>query len=85
NILEVRAYPVDGYYFATNEEALKVEDFRAWLFAYDYRYRSIHYITGSQRVGIELYKLIKLGIKKKQKLATASQSYLSHLNRAHTA
>ncbi|GAI79811.1 unnamed protein product, partial [marine sediment metagenome] len=82
NILEVRAYPVDGFCFANIEEALRVEDFRAWLFVYDYRYRSINYITGSQREGIELYKLIKWGIKRKGNLARASYHYSSHPNRA---
>ncbi|GAH26819.1 unnamed protein product [marine sediment metagenome] len=76
-IFEVRAYPVDGFCFVTLEEVLKAEDFRAWLFALDYRTSQINYITGSQREGIELYKLIRLGIKKKGKLASASQSYLS--------
>ncbi|GAI09582.1 unnamed protein product, partial [marine sediment metagenome] len=56
-----------------------------WLFAYDYRNRSIHYITGSQREGIELYKLVKQAIKSKRKLARASRYYLSPPNRAHTA
>ncbi|GAI63930.1 unnamed protein product, partial [marine sediment metagenome] len=37
NILEVRAYPVDGFMFANLDEALKAQDFRAWLFAYDDR------------------------------------------------
>jgi len=84
NILEVRAYPVDGFFFATIEEALSVEDFRGWLFALDYRYRKIYYITGSQRVGIELYSLIKRGIKKKGKLATTSQGYFFR-RRSHHA
>lgn len=75
NVLEVRAYPVDGFFFATIEEVLEAEEFRGWLFAYDYRTRSIYYITGSQRIGIELYKLVKAAIKQKRKLARASQSY----------
>ncbi|GAJ10554.1 unnamed protein product, partial [marine sediment metagenome] len=59
--------------------ALKAEEFRAWLFAYDYRTHSLYYITGSQRESIELYRLIKLGIKTKGKLSSASQRYLSIL------
>jgi len=85
NILEVRAYPVDGFYFTTIEEALSAEDFRAWLFALDYRYRKIYYIIGSRRVGIELYKLIKRGIKSKGKLASASQSYPLRRRSHHAA
>ncbi|GAH69675.1 unnamed protein product, partial [marine sediment metagenome] len=69
NILEVRAYPVDGFKVATIEEAQRAEDFRGWLFVYDYRTPSIHYITGSQREGIELYKLIRTAIRQKRKLA----------------
>jgi len=75
-IFEVRAYPVDGYYVASIEQALAAEEFRAWLFALDYRNRSIYYITGSQREGIGLYKLIKQAIKSKRKLARASQAFL---------
>ena len=75
-IFEVRAYPWGNLYVSTLEEALAVEEFRAWLFAYDYRTRSTYYITGSQRVGINGYKAIKRAIKKKRKLATASHSYL---------
>ncbi|GAH99342.1 unnamed protein product, partial [marine sediment metagenome] len=41
DIYEVRSYPVDGFMFANLEEALVAEDFRAWLFTYDYRNRSI--------------------------------------------
>jgi len=84
NILEVRAYPVDGYHFATIEEALRAEDFRGWLFAYDYRNHSIYYIAGTQRIGIELYKFVRLGIRKKGNMARASRAYLSHLNLTHT-
>ncbi|GAI39585.1 unnamed protein product, partial [marine sediment metagenome] len=73
------------FYFASLEEALKVEDFRAWLFALDYRTSRIYYITGSQRLGIEHYKGVKLGIKRKGKLAGASQGYLSAPRRGSTA
>ncbi len=85
NILEVRAYPVDGFVFASIEEALRAEDFRAWLFVYDYRYRSISYITGSQKEGIKLYKRIKQGVKSEGNLARASYHYSSHPNPARTA
>lgn len=85
NILEVRAYPGNGFPVVSIEEALRAEDFRGWLFAYDYRTRSIYYITGSQRQGIGLYKLIKQAIKSKRKLTRASRSYLSHPNRVHVA
>lgn len=74
-IFEVRAYPVDGYSFATLDEARLAEDFRAWLFALDYRTRNIYYITGSQREGIYLYKLIRLAIRHKQSLARATPYY----------
>ncbi|GAI26689.1 unnamed protein product [marine sediment metagenome] len=80
-IFEVRSYPVDGYCFASLAEALKAEDFRAWLFALDYRYHSITYITGSQRVGIDRYKQVKKAIKDKRILARASQGYPNHPNR----
>ncbi|GAI60496.1 unnamed protein product [marine sediment metagenome] len=77
NILEVRAYPVDGFLFATIEEAVRAEDFRGWLFTYDYRNRSIYYITGSQRVGIDNYRQVKRAIQKERELARASQAYLA--------
>jgi len=77
-VFEVRAYPMDSLYVATIKQALKVEDFRGWIFALDYRNRSIYYITGTQRVGCQLYKLIKQAIKSRRKLARASQAYLRH-------
>ena len=74
-IYEVRAYPVDGYYVATLEEALKVQDFRAWLFARDDRNRNVYYIIGSQAVGVEHYNQVKRAIKAKPTLALASRTY----------
>ncbi|MBA7581968.1 hypothetical protein ES708_23885 [subsurface metagenome] len=35
DIYEVRTYPIDGFCFATIEQALAAEEFRAWLFTYD--------------------------------------------------
>ncbi len=72
NILEVRAYPVDGYCAATIEEALAAEELRAWLFAHDYCHHKIIYITSTQRVGIKRYKLFKAALKNKGVLARAS-------------
>jgi len=83
DIYEVRAYPWSVLYVATIEQALAAEEFRAWLFAYDYHNRSIYYITGSQRVGIDNYRQVRQAIKKGQKLDRASQSYLSHPNHHH--
>jgi len=74
HIYEVRAYPVDAFFVSTLEEALKVHDFRAWLFALDYRTRSIHYIIGSQRIGVQRYKQAKRAIKSNPTLAAASQA-----------
>jgi len=74
-IFEVRAYPVDGYYVATLEEAQKVHDFRAWLFTLDYRTRSIYYIIGSQTIGVERYNQVKQLIKSNRTLVLASQAY----------
>lgn len=71
-IFEVRAYPVDGFCFASLEEALKADEFRAWLFALDDRYRKLYYIAGTQRVGTDLYALIKQALKLRGKLANAS-------------
>jgi hypothetical protein len=73
-IYEVRAYPVDAFSVATLEKALKVHDFRAWLFTLDYRTRKIYYIAGSQKAGIERYKQVKQVIKTKPTLALASQA-----------
>lgn len=78
-IFEVRAYPFDGLCFVTLEEVLKAEDFRAWLFALDYRTNRIYYINGSQRLGIEGYKGVKKAVSEQPKLAKADQTYLSIL------
>ncbi|GAI82158.1 unnamed protein product, partial [marine sediment metagenome] len=75
HIYEVRAYPVDAFFVSSIEEALKVHDFRAWLFTLDDRTRSIHYIIGSQRVGIQRYKQAKRAIRSNRTLALASQAY----------
>ncbi len=75
DIYEVRAYPMDTLYVATIEQALNAENFRAWILASDYRNHSIYYITGTQRVGTQLYKLIKQAIKSKRKLSRASLAY----------
>ncbi|GAI95529.1 unnamed protein product [marine sediment metagenome] len=84
-IFEVRAYPhASGENFLF-EEALEVEEFRAWLFAYDYPTRQINYIAGSLGKGIKLYKRIRLDIEKKGKLAKADQGYLSIPHRGATA
>ena len=74
-IFEVRAFPVDGLICATLEEALAAEEFRGWLFTLDYRTNRIYYITGSQKEGVELYKLIRLAIRRKGKLTGASRYY----------
>ena len=74
-IFEVRAYPPDGLICATLEEALAAEEFRGWLFTLDYRTNRIYYITGSQKEGVELYKLIRLAIRRKGKLTGASRYY----------
>ncbi len=84
DIYEVRAYPTDGFLVESIEEALRAEDFRAWMFTYDYCNRSIYYITGTQRVGIDTYRQVKQAIKKKGKLARASRAYLSHPNPVRT-
>ncbi|GAI71858.1 unnamed protein product, partial [marine sediment metagenome] len=76
-IFEVRAYPQASDTDFSFKELLKVNEFRAWLFAWDYRTRQIYYITGSQGESSELYELIKWDIEKKGKLSSASQSYLS--------
>ncbi len=75
HIYEVRAYPVDAYFVSTLEEALKVQDFRAWLFTLDDLTRSIHYIIGSQRIGVQRYKQVKRAVKRNRTLVLASQSY----------
>jgi len=74
HLYEVRAYPVDAFIVATLEEALKVQDFRAWLFAYDRRNRTTYYIIGSQKVAIEHYNQAKRDIKNNRTLALASQA-----------
>ncbi|GAI60221.1 unnamed protein product [marine sediment metagenome] len=76
-IFEVRAYPKASDTEFSFEEALKAAEFRAWLFAYDYRTGQINLITDSQGESTEIYKLIRLGIKTRGKLSYASQSYLS--------
>ncbi|GAI67798.1 unnamed protein product [marine sediment metagenome] len=75
DIYEVRAYPVDAFFVATLEQALKLHDFRGWLFCYDYRTRSIHYIIGSQTTGVKHYSQVKRVIKSNRTLAQASQAY----------
>jgi len=75
DIYEVRAYPWDTFCVATLEQALKVHDFRAWLFCYDYRTRSIYYIIGSQTTGVKHYSQVKRAIKSNRTLAQASQAY----------
>ncbi|GAI62473.1 unnamed protein product [marine sediment metagenome] len=75
HIYEVRAYPVDDFHVATIEQALKVHDFRAWLFCYDYRTRSIYYIIGSQTTGVKHYSQVKRAIKSNRTLAQASRNY----------
>ncbi|GAJ02084.1 unnamed protein product [marine sediment metagenome] len=75
HIYEVRAYPVDAFFVSSIDEALKVHDFRAWLFTLDDRTRSIHYIAGSQRIGVQRYKQVKRAIKSNRTLALASQAY----------
>ncbi|GAI70099.1 unnamed protein product [marine sediment metagenome] len=75
DIYQVRAYPIDAFFFATLEEALKVQDFRAWLFTHDQRNRRTYYIIGSQRVGIERYNQAKRLIRSNPTLAQASQAY----------
>jgi len=74
HIYEVRAYPIDAFYVATLEEALKVHELRAWLFTLDDRTRSIYYIIGSQRIGVRRYKQVKRAIKSNPTLALASQA-----------
>ncbi|MBA7589346.1 hypothetical protein ES708_31428 [subsurface metagenome] len=81
DIFEVRAYPVDGHSFPTLGEALAAEEFRGWLFTLDYLTNRIYYITGSQKEGVELYKLIRLAIKHKGGLTRASRFYQALLNR----
>ncbi len=72
DIYEVRSYPFAAYYVASIEEAQAVQPFRGWLFKRDSRAHSIVYITGSQRLGIPLYKLVKAAIKQKGRPAAAS-------------
>ena len=74
-IYEVRAYPQNAFCVATLEEGLKVQDFRAWLFAHDQRNRNVYYIIGSQAVGVEHYNQVKRAIKAKPTLALASPTY----------
>ncbi|GAI70369.1 unnamed protein product [marine sediment metagenome] len=78
-IFEVRAYSQAGNACFNFEEALKVKEFRAWLLAWDYRTRQTYLITDSQGESLELYELIRLGIKTEGKLSSASQRYLSIL------
>ncbi len=80
-VFEVRAYPVDSHSFPTLGEALAAEEFRGWLFTLDYRTGRIYYITGSQKEGVELYKLIRLAIKHKGGLTRASRFYQVLLKR----
>ena len=75
HIYQVRAYPQNAFCVATLEEGLKVQDFRAWLFAHDQRNRRTYYITGSQRAGIERYNQVKRLIRSNPTLALASRNY----------
>ncbi len=84
-IFEVRAYPWNGLYVSTINEALRIPEFRGWLFARDYCTNRIYYITGSQRAGIERYNRVKRAIKQIRKLAMASRGYLSQPNRSRPA
>ncbi len=83
DIYEVRSYPVDGFMFADLEEALAAEDFRGWIFSYDYHAKKISYFTGSQRIGIDNYRQVRQAIKKGRELARVSRAYLSHPNPHH--
>ncbi|MBA7670406.1 hypothetical protein ES703_78552 [subsurface metagenome] len=75
NIFEVRAYPPDGFIVGSLEEALVVQDFRAWIFVNDPRTRSITYFWGSQKDGLEHYKLVAKAIRHEGTLARANSYY----------
>ncbi|MBA7533454.1 hypothetical protein ES705_25700 [subsurface metagenome] len=75
HIFEVRAYPPGDLFFASPEEGLAIEEFRGWIFVNDPRTRSLTYVTGTMREGVELYKLARIAIRHKRTLNQASQLY----------
>jgi hypothetical protein len=75
NIYEVRAWPPDGFTVGSLEEALVVQDFQAWIFVDDPRTRSLTYFWGSQRDGLEHYKLVAKAIRHEGTLARANSYY----------
>ena len=75
NIFEVRAYPPDNLRIDSLEEALKIEEFRGWIFANEPRFRKSKLIVSTQKMGVEPYKLARLAIRHKGKLARAEIYY----------
>ncbi|GAI81822.1 unnamed protein product [marine sediment metagenome] len=75
HVYEVRAFPVGYFNVYGIKEALAVEEFRGWLFVLDPRTGRIYYMTGSQKEGVEFYKLIRLAIRHKGTLTKGGRFY----------
>ncbi|MBA7590972.1 hypothetical protein ES708_33117 [subsurface metagenome] len=75
HIYEVRAYPPGDLFVGSIEEGLAIEEFRGWIFVNDPRSRKSVLIASTQKVGLELYRLVKSAIRHEGKLARAEIYY----------
>ena len=75
HIYEVKAYPPAALNVASPEEGVAIEEFRGWIFVNDPRTRKSVLIASTQKVGLELYRLVKSAIRHEGKLARAEIYY----------
>jgi len=75
HIYEVKAYPPAALNVGSIEEALTIQPFRAWIFTNDPRSHSLTYFWGSQRDGLEHYKLVAKAIRREGTLSKAQFYY----------
>jgi hypothetical protein len=84
-IYDVRAYPLESVHLTAFAEALASRRYTGWLFSYNYRTHSIHYIIGSREYGQRVYKKVK-GLIKDDSTLTRWIRVLSFApKRAHAA
>ncbi|MBA7572597.1 hypothetical protein ES708_14380 [subsurface metagenome] len=75
HIYEVKAYPPDALVFAGPQDGLAIDELRGWIFVNDPRSRKSVLIASTQKVGLELYRLVKSAIRHEGKLARAEIYY----------
>ncbi|MBA7586790.1 hypothetical protein ES708_28795 [subsurface metagenome] len=75
HIYEVKACPPGALMVASPEEGAVIEEFRGWIFVNDPRSRKSVLITSTQKVGLELYRLVKSAIRHEGTLARAAFYY----------